>query len=192
MLLSAPDIGFRAGFMGKFFDELKRRNVVRVGIAYAVATWVLLQMTEVVTPILELPDWAPKLIFLILAVGFVPALILAWAFELTPEGIKREKDVDRSESITHRTGRKLDFSIIAVLIIALGYFIWERQSLVSESASEPEAIAEESASAPAESVGVDAPEKRRSIAVIPFVYLSPDKEREWFAEIGRASCRERV
>jgi len=88
MLLSAPDNGFRAGYIGKIFGELRRHNVVRVGIAYAVATWVLLQMTDVITPILELPDWAPKLIIVILAVGFVPALIFAWAFELTPEGIK--------------------------------------------------------------------------------------------------------
>ncbi len=101
-----------------FLEELKRRNVFRVGIAYAIATWVLLQITEVITPILDLPDWAPKLIFVILAIGFVPALIFAWAFELTPEGIKKEKDVDRSESIAHHTGRKLDYAIIAVLRLA--------------------------------------------------------------------------
>ena len=127
MLLSAPDIGFRAGFMGKFLDELRRRNVFRVGVAYGIATWVLLQITEIITPILDLPEWAPKLIFVILAVGLVPALIFAWAFELTPEGIKRESEVDRSESITNKTGRKLDFVIIAVLVFALAYFVWERQ-----------------------------------------------------------------
>ncbi len=168
--------------MGKFFDELKRRNVVRVGIAYAVATWVLLQMTEVVAPILELPEWAPKLIFVILAVGLVPALIFAWAFELTPEGIKREKDVDRSASITHRTGRKLDFSIIAVLIIALGYFVWERQSLVSQTAPEPETVAAETASAPTESIEAAPTAKTRSIAVIPFINMSADKDQDWFAD----------
>jgi len=166
--------------MGNFFDELKRRNVFRVGIAYAVATWVLLQLTEVIAPILELPDWAPKLIFVLLAIGFVPALIFAWAFELTPEGIKREKDIDRSESITHKTGRKLDYAIITVLVIALSYFVWERQSLVSESDLEP--VAGEATSAPAESIEVTATSKRRSIAVIPFIYMSPDKEREWFAD----------
>ncbi len=180
MLLSAPDIGFRAGFMGRFLDELKRRNVFRVGIAYAIATWILLQITEVITPILELPDWAPKLIFVILAVGYVPALIFAWAFELTPEGIKLEKDVERSESITHKTGRKLDYVIIAVLVVALGYFVWERQSLVSQT--DVEAVAEAPVAEPAESIEVTETSKARSIAVIPFVYMSPDKEREWFAD----------
>jgi len=168
--------------MGNFFDELKRRNVFRVGIAYAVATWVLLQLTEVITPILELPVWAPKLIFVILAIGLVPALIFAWAFELTPEGIKREKDVDRSESITRRTGRKLDYAVITVLVIALTYFVWERQSLVSESVSESEPVAREATSAPAESIEITETSKKRSIAVIPFLYMSPDKEREWFAD----------
>ena len=169
--------------MGKFFDELKRRNVFRVGIAYAIATWILLQITEVITPILELPDWAPKLIFVILAVGFIPALIFAWAFELTPEGIKRDKDVDRSESITHHTGRKLDFVIITVLVIALAYFVWERQSFVSESALESEPVAEQAgATAPSDPIEAQAAPKTRSIAVIPFIYMSPDKEREWFAD----------
>ena len=73
-----------------FFEELKRRNVFKVGIVYAVTTWILLQLTDVVSDILELPVWAPKLILLILLIGFVPALILAWAFELTPEGLKLE------------------------------------------------------------------------------------------------------
>ena len=183
MLLSAPDIGFKTSFMGNFFDELKRRNVFRVGIAYAIATWVLLQITEVIAPILELPDWAPKLIFVILAVGFAPALIFAWAFELTPEGIKRESEVDRSESITHQTGRKFDFAIIAVLAIALAYFVWERQSLVSQSELESEPVAEQiDVPDPAEFIEADATTNRRSIAVIPFVYMSPDKEREWFAD----------
>ncbi len=107
------------------FQELKRRNVFKVGIAYAVTTWVLLQLTDVVAEIMELPVWAPKLILLLLAVGFVPALIIAWAFELTPEGIKLEKEVDRTQSITRRTGRKLDYAIMILLGLSLAYFIWE-------------------------------------------------------------------
>ncbi len=91
-----------------FLQELKRRNVVKVGIAYAVTTWILMQLTDVVSDILALPEWAPKLILLILVVGFVPALIMAWAFELTQEGIKREKDVVHKDSITPHTGRKQD------------------------------------------------------------------------------------
>ena len=84
--------------------ELKRRNVFKVAIAYAVTVLILLQLTEVLTEILALPVWAPKLIFLILIIGFFPALILAWAFELTPEGVKLEKDVPDKQSITHKTG----------------------------------------------------------------------------------------
>ena len=69
-----------------FFEELKRRNVVRVGLAYAVVSWVVLQIIDVIMPIFDLPVWAPKLLFIMLAVGAIPALIFAWAFEMTPEG----------------------------------------------------------------------------------------------------------
>ena len=77
--------------MSQFFEELKRRKVFRVGIAYLVAAWVLLQVADVLSPMLELPDWAPKLVFFLLAFGFIPALILAWAFDVTPGGIKRDQ-----------------------------------------------------------------------------------------------------
>ena len=74
--------------MGNFFSELKRRKVLRVAAAYIVSSWVLLQVADLLTDILELPEWAPKLVFLILIVGFVPALILSWAFDVTPEGVR--------------------------------------------------------------------------------------------------------
>ncbi len=143
-------------------EELKRRNVFRVGIAYSIATWVLLQITEVITPILGLPDWAPKLIFVILAVGFVPALIFAWAFELTPEGLKKEKDVDRSVSITHHTGRKLDYAIIAVLLLAIGFLLADRYT--GQPAPDAQQV------------------RNKSIAVLPFVNISSDKEQEYFSD----------
>ena len=84
------------------FKELQRRNVFKVAIAYAVSTWILLQLTDVLTQILGLPEWAPKLILLLLVVGFVPALILAWAFEMTPQGVKLESEVNRVESVTEK------------------------------------------------------------------------------------------
>jgi len=90
-----------------FFNELKRRNVFRVGIAYTVATWLLIQVVDIVFPRIGLPDSAVTLVIALLAIGFIPALIFAWAFEMTPEGIKREKDVDRSQSITPKTAGKL-------------------------------------------------------------------------------------
>jgi len=92
-----------------FFAELKRRNVFRVAIAYLFAAWLLLQFTDTLVPILGLPGWVPRLIFLLLVIGLVPSLIAAWALELTPEGIKLEKDVDRGKSETVRTGRKLNY-----------------------------------------------------------------------------------
>ena len=145
-----------------FFAELKRRNVVRVGVAYAIATWLLLQVVDVITPILALPEWAPKLIFVFLAVGFVPALIFAWAFELTPEGLKKEADVDRSESITNKTGRKLDFTIIAILLVAIGLLVYDRFSTSPEI--------------------VETAAQTKSIAVLPFVNMSSDAEQEFFSD----------
>jgi len=99
-----------------FFAELKRRNVYRVGIAYAIASWMLLQVIDVVEPIIGVPAWVPKLILVVLAVGLPLALFFAWAYEMTPEGVKREKDVDRTQSITHETGQRLNRMIIGVLV----------------------------------------------------------------------------
>src|SRR5262249_51450449 len=98
-----------------FFAELKRRNVYRVAIAYAVVAWLLMQIASQIFPFFDIPSWGVRLVVLLLAIGFPIALILAWAFELTPEGIKRTEDVDLSKSIRRKTGRKLDFLIIAVL-----------------------------------------------------------------------------
>ena len=114
-----------------FFKELKRRNVVRVGIAYTVATWLLIQVTDTVFPRIGLPDSAVTLVIALLVIGFIPALILAWAFEMTPEGIKLEKDIDREKSITPTTGRKLDRAIIGILTIALAYFVFDKFSTQS-------------------------------------------------------------
>jgi hypothetical protein len=103
-----------------FFKELKRRNVIRVAIAYAVAAWLLIEITATTFPMLRLPEWTATFVTVLVMIGFPLALIFAWAYELTPEGLKKEKDVDRSQSVTHVTGRKLDFIIIAVLVLALG------------------------------------------------------------------------
>jgi len=105
-----------------FFNELKRRNVFRVGIAYTVTAWLLIQVTDIVFPRIGLPESAVTLVIALLAVGFIPALIFAWAFEMTPDGIKREKDVDRVRSITPQTGRKLDRMIILANIGLLDFY----------------------------------------------------------------------
>jgi TolB-like protein len=105
-----------------FFKELKRRNVFRVGLAYVMVSWLVLQVVDVVVPILELQPWVGRLVVLLLAVGLPVALVLAWAFELTPEGIKRDHEVNHNQSVTAQTGRKLDFVIIGIMAVALVYF----------------------------------------------------------------------
>ena len=115
------------------FAELKRRNVVRVGVAYIVIGWVLAQVAEFAFENFGTPEWVLKTVVVLLLLGLPLALFFAWAFEMTPEGVKREKDIDRSKSITHATGRKLDFVIIGTLFIAVVYFVWERQSPIEKT-----------------------------------------------------------
>jgi hypothetical protein len=108
-----------------FFNELKRRNVFRVGIAYLVVCWLVMQVADVVINNIGAPDWLFRAIMLVLGLGFPIVLIFAWAFEMTPDGLKKEKDVDRSQSVAPKTGRKLDRAIIGIMALALIYFVWE-------------------------------------------------------------------
>jgi len=161
----------RGGRMTSFWGELKRRNVVRVAVAYIIVGWLILQFADVLVPLLTLPEWVGRFIFLLLLVGFPLALFFAWAYELTPEGLKKEKDVDRSESITHITGRKLDFVIIGILLVALALFAVERFVLLPDRAPSIEASKE-----------IVATEVQQSIAVLPFVNMSSDSEQEYFSD----------
>ena len=104
------------------FDELKRRNVLRVAAAYVVVSWLIIQVVETVFPAFGFGDAAVRLVTIVLTIGLIPTLILSWAFEITPEGLKKEKDVDRSQSITPHTGEKLDRIIMVVMALAIGYF----------------------------------------------------------------------
>src|SRR5210317_887436 len=110
----------------KLFTELKRRNVFRAGAAYVLLGWVVVQVTETVSPALNLPDWTLSFVMWIGIIGFPFALFFAWAYELTPDGIKRETDVDRADSITSDTGQKLDIALVALLVIAIGFIAWDR------------------------------------------------------------------
>ena len=119
--------------MSSFFEELKRRNVFRVAIFYLIGAWLMLQIADIIVPLLNLPGWTGRFILLMLGLGLPIALFFAWAYEITPDGLKKEKDVDRSESIAPKTGRKLDFvcsgnmtntSKAAVTIDLIFWFMW--------------------------------------------------------------------
>src|SRR3982751_5061397 len=101
-----------------FFAELKRRNVVRMVGLYLVGAWLLTQVASTVLPMFGAPDWLPRSVVLSLAIGFVPAVIFSWVFELTPEGLKRDDEVPPEQSIAPQTGRRMDRMIIAVLVVA--------------------------------------------------------------------------
>jgi TolB-like protein/Tfp pilus assembly protein PilF len=145
-----------------FFAELKRRNVYKVAIAYAVVAWLLMQVASQIFPFFEIPNWAVRLVVLLLVIGFPVAMILAWAFELTPEGIKRAEDVDLSKSVRRKTGRKLDFFIIAVLLLVIAILVFQR---LHPNVS------------PAVSSALE-----KSIAVLPFENLSEEKANAYFAD----------
>ena len=162
-----------------FFAELKRRNVIRVGIAYVVVSWVVAQVAEFAFENFGAPDWVLKSVVVILMLGLPIVLIFAWAFELTPEGIKLEKEVDRTASITSQTGRKLDRTIIVVLLLALVWFAWDKFGSAPEPAATTAAV-EEAAEAPAAEPEPAVAEK--SVAVLPFVAMSSGPDDEYFAD----------
>ena len=146
-------------------QELKRRNVIRVAIAYAVIGWVVAQVAEFAFENFGAPDWVLKSVIVILLLGLPIAILFAWAFEMTPEGIKREKEVDRSHSIAPQTGKKLDRVIIAVMAVALVWFAWDKFAGPTETS-------------PAAAVSVS----DKSVAVLPFVAMSSGPDDEFFAD----------
>ena len=162
------------------FNELKRRNVFRVGIAYTVTAWLLLQVADIIFPRIGLPDSAVTLVIALLALGFIPALIFAWAFELTPDGIKKEADVDRSTSMTSVTGRKLDRAIIGVLVVALGYFVFDKFSTDSVETGAPAAASgvDSAVLTTDEATGTNI----QSVAVLPFAAMSSGEDDGYFAD----------
>jgi TolB-like protein/Tfp pilus assembly protein PilF len=154
--------------------ELKRRNVFRVGIAYVICAWAIAQVADLVLDNIEAPDWVMQAIMLVLVIGLPLALIFAWAFELTPEGIKRESAVDPAESIAKQMGRKLDFIIIGVLAVGIIYFTVDK--FVLQPDPEPTEVIDEAAPA------AEATTQVKSIAVLPFANMSGDPEQEFFSD----------
>jgi TolB-like protein/Tfp pilus assembly protein PilF len=157
-----------------FFTELKRRNVMRMAGLYLVGAWLLVQVAGTVLPMFGAPEWLPRTIVVLLAIGFVPAVIFSWVFELTPQGLKREDDVAPEQSITPQTGRRMDRMIIVVLVLALGYFAFDKFALTPRREAALVAGA-----APNESRSVI---NVKSIAVLPFENLSEEKQNEYFTE----------
>lgn len=162
----------------KLFAELKRRNVFRVAAAYLVSAWLIIQVVETVFPPFGFGDGAIRAVVITLGIGLVPVLVISWAFELTPEGLKLEKDVDPAYSVTERTGRKLDRAIVAVLALAVGYFAIDK--FVLDPARDAEKL--QSAREAGRSEAIIASVGNRSIAVLPFADMSPAKDQSYFSE----------
>jgi TolB-like protein/Tfp pilus assembly protein PilF len=157
-----------------FFAELKRRNVIRVAGLYLVGAWLLTQVASTLLPAFDAPSWALRGLIITLALGFIPAVIFSWVFELTPQGLKRDEDVPPEESIAPQTGRRMDRMIIVVMALALGYFAFDKFVLAPrrEAALVASAVPNESKSV------INA----KSIAVLPFENLSEEKANAFFAE----------
>jgi TolB-like protein/Tfp pilus assembly protein PilF len=161
-----------------FFAELKRRNVVRVGIAYAIGAWLLLQLTEVLSELLNLPEAVGPVVVAAVAIGLPVALFFAWAYELTPEGVKKEHEVDRGQSITSRTGKKLNFVTLVLLAVAIGYIAYDK---FVDTEPEPQ-MATASEQTPALEPETQPEPARQSIAVLPFSSRSNREEDVFFVE----------
>ncbi|MDH3902932.1 MAG: hypothetical protein OES90_06895, partial [Xanthomonadales bacterium] len=168
------------------FNELKRRNVFKVTIAYVIVSWLIAQVLQLVFESFGTPDWVMKTVLVLLASGVPIAVFFAWAFEMTPEGLKREHEVDRSQSITPQTGKKLNSLIITVLVLALAYFAYDKfvVSAGRETAAIDSAVEEATTQALAEQVATEevSAEPDKSIAVLPFVNMSSDTEQEYFSD----------
>ena len=154
------------------FSELKRRNVFRVALLYLVASWLIMQVADVGISLLGLSVATGRLVFLFLAIGFPILILFSWAYEITPEGLKKESEVDRDESITAHTAKKLNTAVIVLLVLLLGALIVDR--LIPEAA----VTVEQAAS----SESVTSLVTDQSIAVLPFVNMSADEDNEYFSD----------
>ena len=146
----------------KFFAELQRRNVYKVGIAYCVVGWLLIQIATQTFPVFEIPNWATRMVVFLLLLGLPVALVLAWAYELTPEGLQRSDEIDPSKPITRSTRRTLDFVIIGVLVavIAIMAFQYYRPGMRAWNENS----------------------RQRSIAILPFIDLSQTRDQDYFSD----------
>jgi TolB-like protein/Tfp pilus assembly protein PilF len=164
------------------YQELNRRNVFRVAAAYAVAAWLLVQIAETIFPLFGYGDAPARIVVIVLGIGFLPAIIFAWVFEITPEGLKREADIERDQGVTPAAGKKLDRITMAVLAVALAYFAFDKFVLDPQRDID---MAESAARAGAEQAREEARLDMfsdKSIAVLPFVNRSAKEEDEYFTD----------
>ncbi|HZX89325.1 MAG TPA: hypothetical protein VFE67_01685 [Rudaea sp.] len=160
--------------MSGLFAELKRRNVIRMAGLYLLGAWLIAQVAGTLLPMFEAPGWVARTIIVLLAIGFAPALIFSWIYELTPEGLRRDANVPPERSIARQTGRRIDFAIIGLLLVALAYFAFDRVAL------EPRRIVQARAEA-AQPAPRDA-QAERSIVVLPFADMSQAKDQEYLSD----------
>ena len=161
------------------FAELRRRNVFRMGGLYLVAAWLLIQVSGTVLPMLDAPAWLPRTILFLLALGFIPALIFSWVYELTPEGLRREGDVPAEHSIMPQTGQRMNHMIIAVLVLALGYFGFDKFVLTPRREAALVSTAHDEGAKEAATTAVA---NEKSVAVLPLANASGDKDQQYFSD----------
>jgi len=157
------------------FTELKRRDVVKVAMFYAIGSWLLLQIGDVLFGFLDLPQWSGKLLIALLALGFVPALVFSWIYELTPEGIRKESEIEPGRSMSGSTGSRLNLATMILLVLGVGLLAYQQMTRRPTPATQPTDAAQSAGSS-------TALESDRTIAVLPFVNMSSDPEQEFFSD----------
>src|SRR5213080_4558819 len=159
-----------------FFAELKRRNVYKVAVAYAVVAWLLIQAASILFPTFEAPAWIMKVFVAVIVLGFPIALIFSWAFEITPEGIKLESEIEPTKSIARRTGRKIVALTIALAVVAAGLFVYQ---MVGRDRSARRSNVETAEGERPPAIAGSLPILKKSIAVLPFDNLSRDPDNAY-------------
>ena len=165
-----------------FLAELRRRNVIRMAGLYLVGAWLIIQIAETLLPIFHTPDWVLQVLVLLLALGFVPALVFSWIYELTPDGLKRDAEVDEAKSIAPQTAKRMDQLTLAGVLVLLAVIAadrwWPSTAVPERSPTDATEVVAPAGTAMPVTPGVDT----RSIAVLPFVNMSPDPANAFFAD----------